>query len=52
MKTFQIKEDLATVILNYLASKPYAETYQMIQSLQQLEECDAEVDSPQKTTHN
>ena len=35
-KQFIIQEDLANAILQYLASKPYAEVFQLIGGLQQL----------------
>ena len=34
---FKISEDLAKAILNYLASKPYMEVWQIIIELQKLE---------------
>lgn len=36
MKQFIIQEDLATAILQYLASKPYGEVFQLVGGLQQL----------------
>jgi hypothetical protein len=35
-KQFIIQEDLANAILQYLASKPYTEVFQLIGGLQQL----------------
>ncbi len=35
-KQFIIQEDLANAILQYLASKPYGEVFQLISGLQQL----------------
>lgn len=35
-KQFIIQEDLANAILQYLASKPYSEVFQLISGLQQL----------------
>lgn len=35
-KQFIIQEDLANAILQYLASKPYSEVFQLIGGLQQL----------------
>ena len=35
-KQFIIQEDLANAILQYLASKPYGEVFQLINALQQL----------------
>ena len=35
-KQFIIQEDLANAILQYLASKPYGEVFQLIGGLQQL----------------
>jgi len=35
-KQFIIQEDLANAILQYLASKPYGEVFQLISALQQL----------------
>ena len=34
---FKISEDLAKAILNYLATKPYLEVWQLIQELQKVE---------------
>lgn len=33
---FEISEQLAQQILNYLASKPYAEVFQLVAQIQQL----------------
>jgi hypothetical protein len=35
IKEITYKEDLINAVLQYLASKPYAETYQLIAALQQ-----------------
>ena len=40
-KQFIIQEDLANAILQYLASKPYGEVFQLIGGLQQLSIMDA-----------
>lgn len=34
---FQINQDLAQAILNYLVSRPYAEVYHLVAALQQIE---------------
>lgn len=34
---YKISEQLANIILQYLASRPYAEVWQMIQALQSVE---------------
>lgn len=48
-KQFIIQEDLANAILQYLASKPYGEVYQLISGLQQLRIMDApELPKPKK----
>jgi hypothetical protein len=38
MKQFKISEEIVSGLLQYLATKPYADVYQGIQALQQLEE--------------
>lgn len=38
MKNYEINEDLATGILNYLVTRPYQEVYQAVQALQSLKE--------------
>jgi len=38
MKTFKLTEQLGQELLNYLASRPYAEVFQLVQKLQTLEE--------------
>lgn len=41
MKKFEISEQLANAILQYLASRPYAEVYQLVAALQKIEEIPA-----------
>lgn len=36
MNTYSVNQDLLVAILNYLASKPYGEVYQLVASIQQL----------------
>ena len=38
MKTLLLPEDLGNQVVQYLASKPYAEVFQLIAQLQQLKE--------------
>ena len=48
-KQFIIQEDLANAILQYLASKPYGEVFQLIGALQQLRIMDIpELPKPKK----
>jgi len=48
-KQFIIQEDLANAILQYLASKPYSEVFQLIGGLQQLKIMDVpELSKPKK----
>ena len=42
---FQIDEKLANAILNYLATRPYAEVFQMVELMRQLKK----IDGPEKT---
>ena len=37
---FKIKEELANKLLNYLASKPFAEVWQLVAELQKVEKCE------------
>lgn len=37
MKNFKINEQLATSLLNYLASQRYADVFQLVQALQNLQ---------------
>ncbi len=37
---FKIKEDLLQAVVNYLAKRPYEESYRLIMALQQLEKVD------------
>ena len=37
MKEYKIKEQVLNTVLQYLASKPYAEVYQLITELQRVE---------------
>ena len=37
---FKLKEELANKLLNYLASKPFAEVWQLINELQKVEKCE------------
>jgi hypothetical protein len=43
MKIYKITEQLVNVLINYLATKSYAETWQIIPLLQKLEEIKEEV---------
>ena len=36
-RIFEIKEEIAQAILNYLATKPYQEVFQFVQVLQNLD---------------
>ena len=36
---FKLNEELANKLLNYLASKPFAEVWQLINELQKVEKC-------------
>lgn len=45
---YKIKEELANAIINYLASKPYAETFQLIQSIQSLEKIEGKDEKEKK----
>ncbi len=38
MKQFVISQELAQGVLNYLATQPYAQVFQLIQGLQNLQE--------------
>lgn len=38
MKQYKVNEDLLQATINYLASKPYSETFKIIQALQGSEE--------------
>lgn len=52
MKKLNITQDLAQAIVNYLATRPYAEVYRMVQGLQSLEvhpEPEKEEDSKPKS---
>jgi len=42
---FKLNEELANKLLNYLASKPFAEVFQLIQQLQKLEQIKEEVNN-------
>lgn len=46
---YKINEQLANMILQYLASRPYAEVWQMIQALQSVEKVEETEKVPQKT---
>ena len=37
---FKLKEELANKLLNYLASKPFVEVWQLINELQKVEKCE------------
>ena len=41
---YKIDKKLVEAVLNYLAGKPYIETFQLIQALQQLQEIKEEKD--------
>lgn len=38
MRNYKISEELVNQVLNYLATRPYIEVFQLIQKIQQLEE--------------
>lgn len=42
MKQFKVNENLIQVTLQYLATRPYAEVFQLISELQKVEEIKAE----------
>ena len=44
---FEIPRELAQALLNYLASKPYAETHQLIGALQGMKEIKPKVETPE-----
>ena len=42
---YKIKAELAQAVLNYLATRPYAEVFQLISQLQSLEKIEVKVDA-------
>lgn len=48
MKQFVIQEQLAQAVLNYLATCPYANVFQLIQGLQTLQEFQPATPAPQE----
>lgn len=49
---YKLPEQVRQVIVNYLGSKPYAEVYQIIHALSQLEKTEEEppVENPKKVS--
>lgn len=45
---FKIDEQTATAVLNYLAGRPYAEVFQLINALQRLEKIEKPAEDTKK----
>lgn len=46
MKKFEISEDLAQKVLNYLATKPYLEVAELVTQLQQIKPIEKNIEEP------